>query len=77
MINALYQVQNDDFTFLVELFHGDPAERPLKDLPLDVIYELTLGVAARIAHRHTTDGNTMSDEQLAQIAAACWQAIAL
>jgi AcrR family transcriptional regulator len=65
-----------DFAFLAELFDGDPAERPLKDLPLDVVYELTLGVAARVAHRHATDATTISDDQLAEIAAACWQAVA-
>jgi len=69
-------MEGGDFAFLAELFEGDGAKRPLKDLPLDVIYELTLGVAARIAHRHATDATTMSDEQLAEIAAACWHAIA-
>jgi TetR/AcrR family transcriptional regulator, repressor of fatR-cypB operon len=69
-------MEGGDFAFLAELFEGHPAERPLKDLPLDVIYELTLGVAARLAHRHTSDATAISDEQLAEIAAACWQAIA-
>lgn len=68
-------MNGSDFAFLAELFDGEPAERPLKDLPLDIIYELTLGVAARVAHRYTTDANAMSDDQLAKIAAACWQAI--
>jgi len=58
------------------LFEGDPAQRPLKDLPFDVIYELTLGVAARLAHRYASGAQALSDEQLARIAAACWQAIA-
>ena len=69
-------MEDGDFAFLAELFEGNPAERPLKDLPLDVIYELTLGVAARLAHRHAADATTMGDQQLAEIAAACWQAIA-
>jgi hypothetical protein len=41
-----------------------------------VIYELTLGVAARVAHRHTLDGSEIENHVLEQIAAACWQAIA-
>lgn len=65
-----------DFAFIAELFHGDPAERPIKDLPPDVIYELTLGVAARVAQRHTIDMTTIDEHQLATIAAACWQAVA-
>lgn len=65
-----------DFAFLAELFDGDPVERPVKDLPADVIYELTLGVAARVAQRHTVDASSMTEDQLAAIAAACWQAIA-
>ncbi|MDZ4721996.1 MAG: helix-turn-helix domain-containing protein [Roseiflexaceae bacterium] len=65
-----------ELAFIAKLFDGDPTERPFKELPLDVIYELTLGVAARIAQRHTIDAAVISDEQLAAIAAACWQAIA-
>lgn len=65
-----------DLAFIAELFEGDPAERPLEDLPPDVIYELTLGVAARVAQRHSTDATAMDDNQLAAIAAACWQAVA-
>lgn len=65
-----------DFAFIADLFSGDPDERPIKDLPPDVIYELTLGVAARVAQRHTTDAATIGEDQLAAIAAACWQAVA-
>jgi AcrR family transcriptional regulator len=69
-------IAGDDFAFLTSIFAADPADRPIKDLPLDVIYELTLGVAARVAHRHTLDGSAIEDHLLEQIAAACWQAIA-
>jgi TetR/AcrR family transcriptional regulator, repressor of fatR-cypB operon len=74
--NPLEALANDGFGFIAELFAGDPASRPLKDLPLDVIYELTLGVAARLAHRHAAGERMLEDRQLEQIAAACWQAIA-
>ncbi|HJZ46712.1 MAG TPA: helix-turn-helix domain-containing protein [Roseiflexaceae bacterium] len=75
-VEAVEALVAGDFAFLRDVFSGDPARRPLKDLPFDVIYELTLGVAARIALRHTIDESTIEDQMLEQIAAACWQAIA-
>ena len=65
-----------DFAFMAQLFAADPAERPIKDLPFDVIYELTLGVAARVAYHHASDEHAIDEQLLEQIAAACWQAIA-
>src|SRR5215207_3457998 len=65
-----------DFAFLAQLFAANPADRPIKDFPFDVIYELTLGVAARVAHHSTADKQPPDDQLLEQIAAACWQAIA-
>lgn len=65
-----------DFAFIAQLFAADPAERPIKDLPFDVIYELTLGVAARVAYHHTSGEQAIDDQLLHRIAAACWQAIA-
>jgi AcrR family transcriptional regulator len=67
---------DDDFAFLTRRFLADPADRPIKDLPFDVIYELTLGVAARVAHRHAVEQSTVDDSVLEQIAEACWQAVA-
>jgi AcrR family transcriptional regulator len=43
----------------------------LLPLPLEVIYELGLSPAARLA----ADGTPLTDEQLDEIAAACWRAI--
>jgi len=65
-----------DFAFLSQVFAADPADRPVKDLPFDVIYELTLGVAARVAYHHASGEQVIDDQLLEQIAAACWQAIA-
>jgi AcrR family transcriptional regulator len=67
---------DDDFAFLNRIFAADPADRPIKDLPFDVIYELTLGVAARVALRHAVDESANDDHMLEQIAEACWQAVA-
>jgi AcrR family transcriptional regulator len=65
-----------DFAFMVQLFAADPADRPIKDFPLDVIYELTLGVAARVAYHYADGKQSISDKLLERIAAACWQAVA-
>jgi AcrR family transcriptional regulator len=69
-------LQGSDLAFIAQLFEGDAAERPLKDLPPDVIYELTLGAAARVAQRRPDDSGVLNEQQLAAIAAACWQAVA-
>lgn len=67
---------NGDFALIAQLFAADPADRPIKDFPFDVIYELTLGVAARIAYHDSSAEQTPDDQLLEQIAAACWQAVA-
>lgn len=64
---------SDDFVFLAKWINTD---RPFKDLPLDVIYEMTMGVAARVANRQVTGQPLLDDTQLKEIAAACWQAVA-
>jgi AcrR family transcriptional regulator len=50
----------------------DAADR-LLPLPLEVIYELGLSPAVRLA----AGGTELTDEQLDEIAAACWRAISL
>jgi AcrR family transcriptional regulator len=67
---------NGDFAFITQLFAADPADRPIKNFPFDVIYELTLGVAARIAYHDASGEHVLDDQLLEQIAAACWQAVA-
>jgi AcrR family transcriptional regulator len=66
---------DSDFAFIAQLFAADPADRPIKNFPFDVIYELTLGVAARVAYHDTTNEHALDDQLLVQIAASCWQAI--
>src|SRR3954447_17199086 len=65
-----------DFAFMAQLFAADPADRPIKDFPFEVIYELTLGVAARVAYHDAANEHALDDRLLEQIAAACWEAIA-
>jgi AcrR family transcriptional regulator len=66
---------DEDFAFMAQLFAADPADRPIKDFPFEVIYELTLGVAARVAYYDSVSEHTKGEQLLEQIAAACWQAI--
>lgn len=63
----------DDFAFLRQMIK---TKRPLKDLPFDVIYEMTMGVAARVANRQVIGESPLSEAKLKEIAAACWQAVA-
>jgi AcrR family transcriptional regulator len=70
------QLADSDFAFMAQVFATDPADRPIKDFPLDVIYELTLGVAARIAYHYSADKPAIGDRLLEQIAGACWKSIA-
>jgi len=67
---------DSDFAFIAQLFAADPADRPIKDFPFNVIYELTLGVAARVAYHDSANEHALDDQLLEQIAAACWRAIA-
>jgi AcrR family transcriptional regulator len=46
-------------------------QEQLTDLPLDVLYDLGLGPAVRLAAR----GEQLSPDQLDRLAAACWRAI--
>src|SRR5215213_5768827 len=69
-------LSNDDFAFMAQLFAADPADRPIKDFPFEVIYELTLGVAARVAYHDAANEQAIDEQLLQQVAHACWQSIA-
>lgn len=49
----------------------------LKPLPFAAIYELTLGVAARLARQQIAGRSSLNNAELAEVAAACWQAVVL
>ncbi len=48
----------------------------IKDLPLAALYELTLGIALKLARQAFTGVLTVDDATLTCIAKACWDAIA-
>ncbi|HEV2654577.1 MAG TPA: TetR/AcrR family transcriptional regulator [Ktedonobacteraceae bacterium] len=52
------------------------AQGLIKDLPLAAIYELTLGIALKLARQAFTGVLTVDDATLTSIAQACWDAIA-
>jgi hypothetical protein len=60
------------------LFHLmiDNAGRAVtKELPLDALFELTIGVAARVARHRRTGLPALDDHALEAIADACYQAV--
>jgi AcrR family transcriptional regulator len=65
---------DERFGFIGEQILQAPAESLFKDLPIDVIYEMTLAVAARVALRQ--GAGALTDQQLMLIADGCWQAVA-
>jgi TetR/AcrR family transcriptional regulator, repressor of fatR-cypB operon len=64
--------QNQNLALLISLFRPASAGGPLKNLPLEAIHELSLGVAARLAKRP----KPLETNALEEISAACWSAVA-
>jgi TetR/AcrR family transcriptional regulator, repressor of fatR-cypB operon len=61
---------------LVGLISDLRSQDLLKDLPLEVVSEFTLGVALRLARQTMTGAVTLDETTLATTARACWDAIA-
>lgn len=68
-------IVDENMTRLAGLLHRDRAEGRLKELPLPVMYELTLGAAVALAKQQIAGVVDLDDAQLAGIAAACSRAI--
>lgn len=68
-------LQMDDNTAaLVALIQSGVEQGQVAPLPLEALYELTVGVAVRLAKRQISGTLAMDSEQLDQVAAACWRA---
>lgn len=66
---------DDNMRTLAQLIEGDIERGVLRPLPLEVLYELTLGVAVGIAKRHLS-GSINADEALLElVASACRRAV--
>lgn len=64
----------DALNQMLDIFSGP--EGRLKALPLEVLWEMSLGVAARVARtEHLTGSLSLDQQQLEQIADACWLAV--
>ncbi len=67
-------VEEEQLPELYRLAFGD-AQHPVKDLPMDALYELTIGVAARVAKHRRAGLPALDDRTLEAIADACYQAV--
>jgi hypothetical protein len=63
--------QDQNMALLVNLFRPKSSGGPLKDLPQEVLWDLSLGAAARFAKRV----KPLETDVLEDIAAACWRAV--
>lgn len=74
------KVENEDLSegemILFQLIEEYQAHRLLKDLPYAALYELTLGVAIRLARQAASSQFSKDEATLRSIAQACWDAIA-
>ncbi len=67
-------VEEEQLPELYRLAFGD-AQQPVKDLPMDALYELTIGVAARVAKHRRAGLPALDHRTLEAIADACYQAV--
>jgi TetR/AcrR family transcriptional regulator, repressor of fatR-cypB operon len=63
--------QDQNFALLVHLFRPKSAGGSLKDLPLEALWALSVGVAARLAKQ----AKPLKTHILEDIAASCWRAV--
>jgi TetR/AcrR family transcriptional regulator, repressor of fatR-cypB operon len=63
--------QDQNIALLVNLFHSRSTGGLLKDLPQEVLWDLSLGAAIRLAKR----AMPFETEVLEEIAASCWRAL--
>jgi Tetracyclin repressor-like HI_0893, C-terminal domain len=63
--------QDQNIALLVNRFRSRSTGGLLKDLPQEVLWDLSLGAAIRLAKRATP----LETEVLEEIAASCWRAV--
>lgn len=66
----------DEAAAYIHLLEEYQAQGLIKDLPLAVLYELTLGMALKLARQVSAGILTIDDATLAGVARACWDAVA-
>jgi AcrR family transcriptional regulator len=70
------QASLEEVVALFHLIEEYKQQRLIKDLPMTALYELTLGVALRLARQYSTGQLSIDDDTLTLIARSCWDAIA-
>jgi AcrR family transcriptional regulator len=60
---------------LTHLITDEAGQLLTKDLPVDALFEMTIGVAVRLAKNRRAGLPTLEDHTLEAIAAACYQAV--
>lgn len=70
-------VEEENLPDLYRLFYSASGQHAVKDLPLDALYELTIGVAARMAKHRLAGLPDLDDHTLATIADTCYQAVTI
>ncbi len=68
-------VEEENLPGLYRLLSDDAGQPVTRDLPLDALYELTIGVAARVAKHRRAGLPALDDHTLEAIADACYQAV--
>jgi AcrR family transcriptional regulator len=70
-------VEEENLPDLYRLLYDDSGQRVVKDLPIDALYELSIGVAARMAKHRNAGLPDLDDHTLEAVANTCYQAITL
>jgi TetR/AcrR family transcriptional regulator, repressor of fatR-cypB operon len=74
-----FQTENEELSkdevALYQLIEEYQSHQLLKDLPYTALYELTFGVAIRLARQHASGQFSGDEAVLKEIAQACWDAI--
>jgi AcrR family transcriptional regulator len=70
-----YIAEDEHYAALAALIMADFGQGVIKEMPIEVLYELTLGVAVGLAKREIAGSLQLDDETLAWAADACCRAI--
>ena len=75
----MFQMENEELSkdevALYQLIEEYQSHQLLKDLPYAALYELTFGVAIRLARQHASGQFSGDEVALKEVAQACWDAI--
>jgi len=67
--------EEENLPALFRLMFDDDGQLATRDLPLDALYEISIGVAVRLAKNRRAGMPALEEHTLENIAAACYQAV--